>query len=175
MGTKPLAASKPEAQDDLADAALIAAVANAVAEWRAARQRDRSDLKLLREAVWYYWERPRLPRPLIAGKYPRSVLWSAAARAAHDENPKRPGGLVIEHSRPTTLILNELLMSAPLDASRALAILVSAGNFVVISREENSALERAGVGRSGWNEDDPLARYRVAGLDVTGFQRLPPP
>jgi hypothetical protein len=165
--------SKHVAFNDQADAALVAAVANAVAAWRATTQRRRSDLKLLREAVWYYWERPRLPRPLVAGKYPRSVPWSAAAREAYAMNPKRPGGLVIEHSRPTTVTLNELLDAAPLDATGALSILGVAGHFVVITREENAALERAGVGRGGWDQRDPLGRYRTAGLDVGRFEPLP--
>jgi hypothetical protein len=58
-----------------------------------------------REALWSFWERPRLPKPTSDGKYPLVYSWSAAARAAYEANPKAPKGgrgLVLAHLRPRT-------------------------------------------------------------------------
>lgn len=167
-------ASESPVRDYRADAALVAGVANAVRDWRAATGRDSSDLKLLREAVWFYWELPRLPRPLVRQKYPTTVPWSPDARAAYHSNPRRRGGLVIEHSEPMTLVLRRLL-DARLDAERALAILDRPRAYAVITTEESRQLEAAGVGRAlpaGEAAGDALARYRAAGWDLTGFRPL---
>jgi hypothetical protein len=163
----------PPGRDDQADAALVAAVANAVREWRATTGSTRGDLKLLREAVWFYWERPRLPRPLVRGKYPTTVLWSVDARAAYHADTKRSPGLVIEHTHPMTLLLEELLATPGLDADAARELLSRRVDFVVITADENRRLEAAGVSRQlVKGTSDQLARYRKACLDTAGFKPL---
>lgn len=128
--------------NDLADAALVAAVANGLREWRALTGTTKGSLKPLREAVWFYWQHPRLPRPLVRSKYPTTVPWSSAARSAFRADPQRTGGLVIEHSYPIALLLDELLTAPELDAEVALRLLRRCRDFVVITVEEN----RSGAG-----------------------------
>jgi hypothetical protein len=52
-----------------------------------------SAARLLREAMWFAWEEPRLPPPLVSRKYPRSYPWSPLARLAHTSvDGRRPQG-----------------------------------------------------------------------------------
>jgi hypothetical protein len=169
-----LAASQHAGVDDAADAALVAGFANAVRQWRAATGRTSSDLKTLREAVWSYWELPRLPKPLIRGKYPTSVPWSRAARERYRSGAR--GGLVIEHGIPMTLLLQRLLALPQLNADAARQLLAQARPHAVITEEENRALAAAGVATGepagGSESGDLFARYRHAGLEVDGFRSL---
>jgi hypothetical protein len=168
--------AQPEV-DDRVDAALIAGVANAVRQWRATTGSARGDLKLLREAVWFYWEWPRLPRPLVRRKYPTAVPWSKGAREAYHADPRRCPGLVIEHSEPVTVLLARLLTTSALDGESALAILSEQRRaFAVITKDEDKLLAKAGVGRTATRPEgpilDPLARYKLARLDTAHFLPL---
>lgn len=95
--------------EDRADAEALATALHGIgAAWR----RYPQALKAARESVWYVWERPRLPRPLIASKYPMSYPWSPAARSIYVETPVRPAGgwaLLFEHLRPQRPLLIDLL------------------------------------------------------------------
>jgi len=92
--------------DDLAEVTLITQMLAGTARWEAATGR-RMLQKPLREAIWFVWQHPRLPRPLMRGNYPMSVRWTAAARAAHAEDPARP--LVIEHVEPIRDLIRWLM------------------------------------------------------------------
>src|SRR4051812_29360366 len=95
--------------DDRIDATLIASMLSATAAWEAATGR-RMPRKPLREAVWFVWQQPRLPQPLVRSKYPMTVPWTAAARAAYLDNPNCD--LVIEHVEPIHVLLDRLLTVA---------------------------------------------------------------
>lgn len=162
-----LGSHEQPARNDLADAALVADVANAFGRWRQAHDGKLGSLKPFREAVWFYWQQPRLPRPLIRGKYPAAVPWSPAARMAYWGNPKHPSGLVIEHSRPMDVLLRELLDAAPVSPESALRMLGEPPTYAVVTDEESRAL-----GNAEWHGSDPLRKYADAGLDVSGFRPL---
>ena len=66
---------------------------------------------VVRQALWSLWELPRLPRPLVQGRYPVIYPWSAAARAAYEANAKAPKGgrgLVLEHVRPRNILIGNV-------------------------------------------------------------------
>jgi hypothetical protein len=160
---------------DLADAQLVVDVAGALRAWEHATGRIAS-LKPLREAIWFYWERPRLPKPLVRGKYPESAPWSRAARELHLHGDSR-GELVIEHTAPMKLLTRELIDDPELTGDRCRAALATGGRWVVITREENKRLATAGVADqmptgSSVDPDDPWTRHRHAGLDVDAFASL---
>ncbi|TQO24271.1 hypothetical protein FB385_3151 [Paramicrobacterium agarici] len=132
--------------------------------------------RCLKEALWFSWEQPRLPRPLVDGKYPRSYPWSSEARESLARNPKRqdrPGQLIIEHIIPKRELLTVLLEEAEsLVPERTFALLSDANRAVVISKAEDRLITEAGFGHSSPDQADPWARYRAAGIDVEGFAAL---
>ncbi len=65
---------------------------------------------VLREAKWFLWERPRLPKPLVRSKYPTTHPWSPAAAARHQEGLR--DGLVFEHLEARVLLLADMLERA---------------------------------------------------------------
>jgi hypothetical protein len=155
----------------VADAAVIAAVANALRDWSAATGKA-PVMKPLREAVWFYWESPRLPRPLIRSKYPRNVPWSALAREAHIKDG-RGAALEIEHTLPMRMLQQQMLDAPTLDAAAVQEILAAGGQWVVLTQEEARALANAGVASDVASGDDPWSRYHAAGLDTLGFAPFP--
>lgn len=65
-----------------------------------------------RQALWSFWQLPRLPRPLVQGKYPVIYPWSVATRAAYAANPKAPKGgrgLILEHLRPRNILIGLMI------------------------------------------------------------------
>lgn len=134
-----------------------------------------------RQALWSFWELPRLPRPLISNKYPPAYPWSAAARAAYHASPVPPSGgrgLVLEHLLPRNLLLDDLIeRSEALTVHKLIAELSSRLIGTVVTKEEDSALTAAGfafAGPADAQSADVWARYRAAGLDVTQFEPLHP-
>src|SRR5215213_3246803 len=71
-------------RDDEADARLILAVARALRDWRRSTGAQ-PPTKRLREAVWFFWQQPRLERPLVRRKYPRDDAQVVAALTARLE------------------------------------------------------------------------------------------
>ncbi len=57
---------------DAVDARLVTDVARALRAWQASTERPAAT-KVLREAVRFFWQNPRLKRPVVSGKYPRSA------------------------------------------------------------------------------------------------------
>lgn len=58
-----------------------------------------------RETIYFTWEQPRLPRPLIQSKYPQSFPWSPRARTiigTHGARPSGGYGLVQEKTHHST-------------------------------------------------------------------------
>jgi hypothetical protein len=160
---------------DVVDAALVADVAIALRRWEAAIGRQ-AVLRPLREAIWFVWERPRLPKPLVRGKYPEQVHWSAHARQLHLHGDSRRE-LVIEHAAPMRLLMRRLIDDTELTTHRCLEQLRAGGKWLVITREENTLLSAAGVADRmpdsvRFDPEDPWARHRHAGLDVDAFAPL---
>lgn len=123
-------------------------------------------MKPLRELLWTVWEQPRLPRPVHRGKYPLSVPWTPAARAAY-RDPKAP--LSIEHVVPASVFVRSLLASPPAN-NAALVRVLNTIRYVVIAPDDNQILNAAGVGaKLAPGSADPLDRYRLAGLDPALF------
>lgn len=131
--------------------------------------------KVVREAIWYLWEEPRLPRPRIGGKYPMAYPWSAAARdvARAEERPVGGWGLVIEHVHPIrNLVVHVLIEAEFLTVNSLQSVLRSGLASAVITKDEDAQLTRARLATLDVPLDDPWLRYRMAGLAVGGFRPL---
>jgi hypothetical protein len=136
--------------------------------------------RVLREAIWFLWEQPRLPGPLVASKYPPSYPWSPEARRAYSANHGRrpPGGwsLVIEHMYPRELLVAELLDDAAIATATDVVEVLSARLIaaVVTTNEDRILPPRSRVLRD-WSAyaADPWVRYRMSGLPVDQFRALP--
>lgn len=157
-----------DADQRRADATLILAVVHATRSWQEATGRT-APVKPLRELLWTVWEQPRLPRPVHRGKYPLSVPWTPAARAAYDDPAAR---LSIEHVVPAAVFVRRLLAKPP-KTTAALVRTLNTITYVVVAPEDNQRLVAAGVGaKLAPQSSDPLDRYRVAGLDPAQFAPL---
>jgi len=132
--------------------------------------------RVLKEVLWFRWEQPRLPRPLVDGKYPHAYPWSADARRVWRESPRREGrrgALVIEHVEPKRELLARIAQASDtLDVTEFLDLLRAAHSAAVISKVEDTLIARAGFGHRSPDPSDVWARYRAAGLDVEGFAPL---
>jgi len=132
----------------------------------------------VREALWFLWELPRLPRPLVQSKYPKPYPWSPEARRRFEHSTKRPQGgwgFVIEHLYPRELLAWELLDHAnELSRDRVVGLLAERVTAAVVTRDEDRVLPTAGESRKPWEdyEADPWRRYRDR-LDVAAFAPLP--
>lgn len=159
---------------DQQDAQAVLVILRATA--RTQSRRRAGSMHIAREALWSLWERPRLPKPLISGKYPRIYLWSAAARTAYLDNAKRPTGgwgLVLEHITPRSLLIERLWEDVDhIDAAELVDRLFVHLAATVVTKAEDDLLTHAGVGRTTPDPDDIWSRYRHAGLDTNGFAPL---
>ena len=158
---------------DLADADFLMAIFGAAREWESVTGR-RTPNKVLRESLWFVWQAPRLPRPLVRSKYPRSSPWTAAARAAFATNPRGRGDLVMEHIEPISGLIRTLLIS-PTDRPSFIQALNDALRFCVVTTSEDKMLAAGKVANHTPTSQDPWVRYRLAGIDVTQIQPLDEP
>jgi hypothetical protein len=133
-------------------------------------------MRVLREALWFIWEEPRLPRPLVASKYPKPYPWSLRARAVFDahvgKRPKGGWGLVIEHLYPRELLVGYLLdQGADVDATDTVGLLTTRLMAAIVTREDDRQLPTRAQSARPWEDyaSDPWLRYRVAGLRVDDF------
>lgn len=140
------------------------------------RDRRRADTThVSRQALWSFWELPRLPRPILANKYPRPYPWSPNAREAFLKSG-RTSGLVLEHvRRPLNILLEAMIRSSPawtvpdiVDYLRTFM----AGAINTMAKDK--ALQAAGVGFGPLDQNDPdvWARYRTADLKPETFAPL---
>lgn len=133
-----------------------------------------------RQALWSFWELPRLPRPLVQNKYPLSYPWSSAARESYVANPKAPKGgrgLILEHVRPRNILLETMIESSEqLTAGELIGYLNRFLAGAVITKEEDLLLTNAGVAYAPLDahDPDPWARYRTAGIDPDTFAAVEP-
>jgi hypothetical protein len=147
---------------DQVDASLIAAIVRGFQEWERVTRRPPAT-KVLREALWFFWQKPRLGRR-IRGKYPLQVPWTAAARIAYAADPRCP--LIIEHVRPVNLLVRQLLSGDGSD-EEILKVLREVESFCVVTPEEDRALQAAGVA-ANFEGDDPWDRYALAEIAIAG-------
>jgi hypothetical protein len=148
-------------RDDLADAALVANVATALRAWRDATGRPPSS-KVLREAIWFFWQAPRLQRPLVAKKYPRSAPWSEEAAGIVLRGEVIKDRLAIEHTEPLNRTYRWLLDDIPNPETIAAELSGRLG-CVIVTAEQGRAIPDAGT---------PHERYTAAGLDLSSFRSL---
>lgn len=147
-------------QDD-ADAQLVVDVAASLRRWRDLTGKQ-PPTKVLREAVWFFWQQPRLNRPLVASKYPRAAMWSAEAARLALSGHSSKNQLVIEHLEPMNRALRWLIDEAP-TVQAVIDSLPRRLACAVVTREQSLALPDVG---------SPDERYAAAGLDLTTFQPL---
>lgn len=140
---------------------MLCALAAALRDWREHTGREPST-KILREAVWFYWQAPRLPRPLVASKYPRGVPWSDDAAALFLAGGSTAGKLVIEHLEPLNRTLGWLINEAP-EAEEIVDGLPGRIECAVVTQEENKRLPDTGTSEE---------RYRLAGLELDLLRTL---
>lgn len=152
------------AQDsDEADLTLILAVLNAFREHERATGKP-STVKVVREAIFFRWEAPRLP---AGGKYSSQLPHSPAARQRRAAGA--PGGLVYEHVIPISLVIRSLLANPPATTAALRSILEASADRVIITKEEDQAMTAAGARNATPMANDPWSRYRAAGLDPQNF------
>lgn len=171
---RPLSLGKSE---DAADAGGLLSVLQGCRLMRT--RRHAGTTHVARQALWSFWELPRLPRPLIQNKYPPAYPWSAAARAlyeSHEVAPPGGRGLVLEHLTPRNLLLDDLIQRCDkLTIQRLIAELSSRLIGTVVTKDEDRMLTAAGFGFGGPTGADPTdlwARYRAAGLNIESFSPL---
>lgn len=176
-------------EKDLLDAAAVLEVVNASYLTLQQRQQRGGPLRLVREAVWFLWEQPRLPKPLIENKYPLDYPWSLRAQEAFASFYKRgsyrpPGGwgLVIEHLYPRELLVKDLVMlvaecrscDEPAEPKQAVELLTSRLMAAVVGRYEDRQLLARRESPQIWGpyELDPWLRYRSTALDPADFKTV---
>jgi len=130
----------------------------------------------MRELLWFKWEQPRLPRPLIDGKYPCAYPWSAQAREVYFQSPEKAGRtrqLVIEHVLPKRELFQRLAAEiSTLTPTGMQQLLHESCLAAVITKEEDRVLDNAGMNHVRPDENDVWSRYRSAGLDLSTFAPL---
>lgn len=163
--------------DDL-DAQAVLDIARACRSASRAGSRAAA-MRVLREALWFLWEEPRLPRPLVASKYPRSYPWPPVARARLEEHagnrPQGGWGLVIEHLYPRELLVGYLLdEGAEWEATDAVALLTTRLMAAIVTRDEDRQLPTRAKSARPWDDyrSDPWLRYHASGLRLDEFGPL---
>lgn len=123
--------------------------------------------KVLREAIFFHWERPRLPR---GGK--RSLYLRHSPRAREQRARGDVSGLVYEHVLPISHVIRGLLDDPPTDAEALGVVLRAVPQAVLITKAEDALLNKAGMRDRVPEPEDPWSRYRAAGLQEAEFERL---
>ena len=148
-------------RSDDADARLVVDVAASLRRWRDTTGKEPAT-RVLRETVWFFWQHPRLDRPLVASKYPRGALWSEEAALAAESGLSFKGELVIEHLEPMNRALRWLIDDAP-TAQQVIDGLAGRLTCAVVTKDQSVGLPNTGSAEE---------RYAAAGLDLVGFKPL---
>ena len=133
--------------------------------------RDRAGaVRIVREAIWFTWEQPRLPRPLVGSKYPLPYPWSRAAwlrhEQAHGRRPAGGWGLVIEHLYPRELLIADLVTAEEFAASVVMELLASRIISAIITQDEDRRLPARAPAGSTWRDFEGDAWLRYRGIDI---------
>ena len=153
-------------RDDAAELQLLLDVLRAFRRYADAHG-GQPAVKVIREAMFFHWEGPRLPP---GGKYSPFLPHTPAARARKQAGHR--DGFVLEHVLPVNILIRELLAEMPDDVDALRTRLETAADRVVITKEETAALVAAGVGSSVPTPGDPWSRYATAGMDPRKFAPL---
>jgi hypothetical protein len=148
---------------DEVDLTLLLDVIRAFKRHEQARGEPAS-VKILREAIYFHWEGPRLPR----GRK-RSPLLKHSPAARKQRSRGDMSGLVYEHVLPISHVIRGLLASVPADEQELREVLQSAPEAVIITKAEDAAIDAAGMRHVVPPDGDPWSRYRAAGLDPAEF------
>jgi hypothetical protein len=123
--------------------------------------RSAGPLRVLREAMWFAWEAPRLPLPTVSLKYPCSYPWSPRAQdvhaSSHGRRPRGGFGLEIEHLYPTHLLRREFLAGATPDLPSLVEMLTTRTLAAVVTKEDHLLLPSRANASDSWPdyEADP--------------------
>lgn len=115
--------------------------------------------KALREPIHFLWERRAGPKEKCA------AYRSKAAIGMSLKNRQ----LVYYHSIPFRYLQSELLAIEDVSPSQVETVLEKYGCVALITTEEESQLNAAGLNRRmpvDWDEIDQLARYRSVGIEL---------
>jgi hypothetical protein len=140
--------------------------------------RRTGSVRLVREALWFFWEQPRLPLPLLDSKYPLHYPWSRGAQAVwSDSDGQRPRGgwgLVIEHLYPREFVVRDLLRGRGRGPTEAAALLRRRLMAAVVTVAEDRLLPSRGKSPQAWAPygRDPWLRYRSGLIDLSAFAAL---
>ncbi len=152
--------------DDQADLALILEVVRAYSEHASVTGRV-SGIKVIREAIFFVWEQPRLPD---GGKYSLALPHSPSARVQRAAGQRK--GLVFEHVLPISIVVRRLLQDVPADEQALRAVLDATSDRVIVTKDEDKRITAAGFGARVPDEGDPWSRYGCLGLNKGDFLPL---
>lgn len=142
--------------------------------------------RALREAIQKIWQEPRMPKGkdrAFSHNKPLDFPWSPKARDLYFRSKSDPpvtikGQLVLEHVVPINILVNDLLAKvaeADCTEEKFLELLREEHrqlSFVVLTKEDDNELTRAGLKAAGVNElgASAWARYEVGcGLKEDDF------
>ncbi len=116
--------------------------------------------KALREPIHYLWERRNGGNKASIATFRSKASVGIA-----------PGGwrLVYDHAIPFSYLQAELLSLSDVTVDSVEATLRKFSTIVLITKEEDDRLRKAGYGHKmpeDWDGIDPLARYRAAGIEL---------
>lgn len=166
--------SKGEGQDR-ADAMALYQVYEGLAHLRSGSIGNTH--KIAKLAIQHLWQQTRLPAPRHTHNKPLDYPWSKRARDLFFAGDTS-GNLVFEHVRPLSTLVEVLfaIVEEAGDDSREkfyqkLVEEHSHLNFTVISNEDNTLLDKAGL-RSKMVPGGPWARYELVGLMREQFKSI---
>lgn len=116
--------------------------------------------KAVREPVYFLWDLPRARNKDCAAKFR-----SRAARKL----TRGDGELIFDHAVPFRYLQAELLALSDVTAESVKGVLLNAGPFALITKDEDVQLARAGYRSEmpeDWDRKDPLARYKAVGIEM---------
>lgn len=154
---------EPTSMRDQMDLTLLLNVLRAFKRHELARGEPAS-VKILREAIYFHWEGPRLPR---GRKRSPQLKHSPAAREQRRQGDL--SGLVYEHVLPISHVIRGLLADVPEDEQALQRALKAAPEAVIITKAEDAAIDAAGMSDVVPSDGDPWSRYRAANLDPETF------
>lgn len=115
--------------------------------------------KALREPIHFLWERRAGPKAKCAAYRSRAAIGMSLKNRQ----------LVYDHSIPFRYLQAELLAIEDVSPSQVEMVLEKYGCVALITAEEDSQLNAAGLNRRmpvDWDGIDPLARYRSVGIEL---------
>ena len=145
--------------DDAARLALIAEAVRYCQRVAAMGMPAACYTKALREPIFFLWETRRGPKAKAARYRSRQALGMRFGQ----------GELVYDHAVPFVLLQRALMALQPVNEETVGDVLNRYGVAVLITKAEHRRLDSEGFRDkmpATWDELDPLARYRAAGIEL---------